>query len=136
MTRPPREKPQENVKRKKNHENNPCTLPTKKNIKKKLNLISIRVKILMRVRIICRLTISIKRLRHVTRNNRVHSVDSRGLGWRIHGSVEDTKLSTNKQHTLLTTSGVCQSAAVLGFTPAALRTFRGLTSFSSRRFQR
>jgi len=25
---------------------------------------------------------------------------SRGLGWRIHGSVEDTKLSTNKQHTL------------------------------------
>jgi hypothetical protein len=24
---------------------------------------------------------------------------SRGLGWRIHGSVEDTKLSTNKQHT-------------------------------------
>ena len=25
---------------------------------------------------------------------------SRGLGWRIHESVEDTKLSTNKQHTL------------------------------------
>ena len=24
----------------------------------------------------------------------------RGPGWRIHGSVEDTKLSTNKQHTL------------------------------------
>ena len=24
----------------------------------------------------------------------------RGLGWRIHESVEDTKLSTNKQHTL------------------------------------
>jgi len=23
-----------------------------------------------------------------------------GLGWRIHESVEDTKLSTNKQHTL------------------------------------
>jgi len=23
-----------------------------------------------------------------------------GLGWRIHGSVEDTKLSTNKQHSL------------------------------------
>jgi hypothetical protein len=22
------------------------------------------------------------------------------LGWRIHGSVEDTKLSTNKQHSL------------------------------------
>ena len=27
---------------------------------------------------------------------------SRGLGRRIHGSVEDTKLSTNKQHTLMT----------------------------------
>ena len=25
---------------------------------------------------------------------------SRCLGWRIHGSVEDTKLSTNKQHSL------------------------------------
>jgi hypothetical protein len=25
---------------------------------------------------------------------------SRGLGWRIYGSVEDTKLSTNKQHSL------------------------------------
>jgi hypothetical protein len=25
-------------------------------------------------------------------------VMSRGLGWRIHESVEDTKLSTNKQH--------------------------------------
>ena len=25
---------------------------------------------------------------------------SRGPGWRIHGSVEDTKLSTNKQHSL------------------------------------
>jgi hypothetical protein len=25
---------------------------------------------------------------------------SRGLGWRIHGGVEDTKLSTNKQHSL------------------------------------
>ena len=24
----------------------------------------------------------------------------RGPGWRIHGSVEDTKLSTNKQHSL------------------------------------
>ena len=24
----------------------------------------------------------------------------RGLGWRMHGSVEDTKLSTNKQHAL------------------------------------
>ena len=25
---------------------------------------------------------------------------SRGLGWRMHESVEDTKLSTNKQHSL------------------------------------
>jgi hypothetical protein len=28
VTSPPREKPQENVKRKKNQEKNPCTLPT------------------------------------------------------------------------------------------------------------
>ena len=28
------------------------------------------------------------------------STRRRGPGWRIHGSVEDTKLSTNKQHTL------------------------------------
>ena len=27
-------------------------------------------------------------------------LQSCGLGWRIHESVEDTKLSTNKQHTL------------------------------------
>ena len=27
-------------------------------------------------------------------------ITSRGLGWRIPGSVEDTKLSTNKQHSL------------------------------------
>ena len=27
----------------------------------------------------------------------------RGPGWRIHGGVEDTKLSTNKQHTLSST---------------------------------
>ena len=31
---------------------------------------------------------------------RSHTCESRGLGWRIHGSVEDTKLSTNKQHSL------------------------------------
>ena len=76
MTSPPREKPQENVKRKKNHENNPCTLPTKKQRKKKLNLISVRVKILrLRVRIIGRLTISIMCLRHVTLSSRVQRVD-------------------------------------------------------------
>jgi hypothetical protein len=27
-------------------------------------------------------------------------VSPRSLGWQIHGSVEDTKLSTNKQHSL------------------------------------
>jgi hypothetical protein len=32
---------------------------------------------------------------------------SRGLGRRIHGSVEDTKLSTNKQHTLCVCVCVC-----------------------------
>ena len=31
----------------------------------------------------------------------MQSSRSRGLGRRIHGSVEDTKLSTNKQHSLL-----------------------------------
>ena len=30
----------------------------------------------------------------------VWNANSRGLGRRIHGSVEDTKLSTNKQHSL------------------------------------
>ena len=29
-----------------------------------------------------------------------HEHPRRGPGWRIHGSVEDTKLSTIKQHTL------------------------------------
>ena len=33
-------------------------------------------------------------------------VFSRGLGWRIHESVEDTKLSTNKQHSL-SFQGLC-----------------------------
>ena len=45
MTSPPREKPEENAKRKKKHENNPCMLPTK-DIEKNLNLISIRVRTL------------------------------------------------------------------------------------------
>ncbi len=35
---------------------------------------------------------------------------SRGLGWRIHESVEDTKLSTNKQHTLSSSLSVCVTA--------------------------
>jgi len=37
-------------------------------------------------------------------HNTVQNIMSRGLGWRIHESVEDTKLSTNKQHTLSITS--------------------------------
>jgi len=35
-----------------------------------------------------------------------------GLGWKIHESVEDTKLSTNKQHTL---SLACSSAHALQY---------------------
>jgi len=31
---------------------------------------------------------------------RFFNTGNRGLGWRIHESVEDTKLSTNKQHSL------------------------------------
>jgi hypothetical protein len=38
-----------------------------------------------------------------------HTHTSRGLGRRIHGSVEDTKLSTNKQHTL---SHTCMHACI------------------------
>ena len=45
MTSPPRVKPEENAKREKKHENNPCTLPTK-DIEKNVNLISIRVRTL------------------------------------------------------------------------------------------
>jgi hypothetical protein len=37
---------------------------------------------------------------HTDTKPQISSTLSRGLGWRIHGSVEDTKLSTNKQHTL------------------------------------
>ena len=37
---------------------------------------------------------------HTYTKSQTPSTRSRGLGWRIHGSVEDTKLSTNKQHTL------------------------------------
>ena len=69
MTSPPREKPQENVTRKQ------IRFPQKTE-KEKLNLISVRVKFLrLHVRIICRLTISSKFLRHVTLSSRVHRVD-------------------------------------------------------------
>ena len=37
---------------------------------------------------------------HTYTKPKTSSTRSRGLGWRIHGSVEDTKLSTNKQHSL------------------------------------
>ena len=37
---------------------------------------------------------------HTYTKPQTSSTQSRGLGWRIHESVEDTKLSTNKQHTL------------------------------------
>jgi len=37
---------------------------------------------------------------HTYTKSQTPSTRSRGLGWRIHESVEDTKLSTNKQHTL------------------------------------
>jgi len=37
---------------------------------------------------------------HTYTKSQTPSTRSRGLGWRIHESVEDTKLSTNKQHSL------------------------------------
>jgi len=37
---------------------------------------------------------------HTYTKSQTPSTRRRGPGWRIHGSVEDTKLSTNKQHTL------------------------------------
>ena len=37
---------------------------------------------------------------HTNTKPQISSTRSRGLGWRMHGSVEDTKLSTNKQHSL------------------------------------
>ena len=64
MTSPPREKHEENSKRKKKHENNPCTFPTK-DIEKNLNLISVRVRMLenrLGVRII---SVRGNRCRHV-----------------------------------------------------------------------
>ncbi len=42
---------------------------------------------------------------HTYTKPQTSSTRSRGLGWRIHESVEDTKLSTNKQHSLSMTSG-------------------------------
>ena len=42
---------------------------------------------------------------HTYTKPQTSSTRSRGLGRRIHESVEDTKLSTNKQHSLLSSSG-------------------------------
>ena len=41
---------------------------------------------------------------HTYTKPRTSSTRSRGLGWRIHESVEDTKLSTHKQHSLSVSS--------------------------------
>ena len=41
---------------------------------------------------------------HTLTKPQTSSTRSRGLGRRIHGSVEDTKLSTNKQHSLLSST--------------------------------
>ena len=37
---------------------------------------------------------------HIYTKPQTSSTQRRGPGWRIHGSVENTKLSTNKQHSL------------------------------------
>ena len=37
---------------------------------------------------------------HTNTKPQIPSTRGRSLGWRMHGSVEDTKLSTNKQHSL------------------------------------
>jgi hypothetical protein len=78
VTSPPREKPEENAKRKKKHENNPCTLPTK-DIEKNVNLISIRVRTLesrLRVTII---TVRGNRGRHVRLSGLVQSLNCVGV---------------------------------------------------------
>ena len=71
MTSPPREKPQENVKRKKNQENNPCTLPTKKQIEKKLRVIVLRLRV--------RIGVRDNRCRHVGRSGLVQSLKSESV---------------------------------------------------------
>ena len=47
---------------------------------------------------------------HTYTKSQTPSTRSRGLGWRIHESVEDTKLSTNKQHSLSTAYEYAPSA--------------------------
>ena len=46
---------------------------------------------------------------HTYTKSQTPSTRRRGPGWRIHGSVEDTKLSTNKQHTLSLSPWRCRS---------------------------
>jgi len=57
-----------------------------------------------------------------------------GLGWRIHESVEDTKLSTNKQHTLshlidaetlVLKSSIKRRESEAAFAPAAIGSYIG-----------
>ena len=51
---------------------------------------------------------------HTYTKSQTPSTRRRGPGWRIHGSVEDTKLSTNKKHSLSTrTTDNILSLAVL-----------------------
>jgi len=49
---------------------------------------------------------------HTYTKSQTPSTRSRGLGWRIHESVEDTKLSTNKQHSLSLGSSASPSLAL------------------------
>ena len=53
---------------------------------------------------------------HTDTKPQISSTQSRGLGWRIHGSVEDTNLSTNKQHSLsLSSSANCEFLCFYGW---------------------
>jgi hypothetical protein len=56
---------------------------------------------------------------HTYTKSQTPSTRRRGPGWRIRGSVEDSKLSTNKQHTLSARSvatGRCSTALTCGTT--------------------
>jgi hypothetical protein len=53
-----------------------------------------------RVRELCARQIKRVAIERRTQKRNANVLIGRGLGWRIHGSVEDTKLSTNKQHSL------------------------------------
>ena len=47
---------------------------------------------------------------HTYTKSQTPNTRRRGPGWRIHGSVEDTKLSSNKQHTLSQEGTACEDA--------------------------